>query len=87
MEQDTSNYMKLIIENMAKLKDREQVVNGLLHGIRGLAKHHNLRVMNSLLNEKVPHTPEVVRAFQVLSTDKNLTTNLFDHIIDIMNNS
>lgn len=87
LEQETSKYVKVIIDGMEKLSSREQVVNGLLHAVRGLARHHTLRTINSLLDLKVPHTPEVVKAIQVLSTDRRLVVSLFDHLIDIMNNS
>lgn len=51
-----------MVESMATLgaqPQREQVVNGLLHAIRGIARHHSKIVISALLSEKVPHTKYV----------------------------
>ena len=41
---------------MLKHNDREQVVSGILHSIRGLAKFHPNIVIKTLINESTPHS-------------------------------
>jgi len=87
LENETVKFVKKIIEIMAQLKDREQIVTGLLHAIRGFARNFPLPVINALIAMPVPHSTEVIKAFQILATDPKLVYILMDHLLDIINNS
>jgi hypothetical protein len=87
LEKETPSLVKSIIECMAAQEKRTQIVNGLQHAVRGLSRHFPLPSMNALISHKVPHSQQVIRSIQVLSTDKNLTTQFFDFLIDVINNS
>jgi hypothetical protein len=56
MEEKTTTYIKTLINLLLKHQDREQVVSGILHSIRGLAKFHTNIVFKTLINENVPHS-------------------------------
>ncbi len=87
LENETVKLVKKIVDIMAQLKEREQIVTGLLHAIRGFARNFPLPVMNALIAMPVPHSNEVVKSFQILATDSKLVYILMDHLLDIVNNS
>jgi hypothetical protein len=87
LENETTKLVKRIIEIMALLKDREQIVTGLLHAIRGIARNFTLPVINTLIGMPVPHSLEVVKSFQIIAADSKLVYILIDYLLDIVNNS
>jgi hypothetical protein len=56
LEEKTTTYIKTMINLLGKYGDREQVVSGILHSIRGLAKFHLNIVIKTLINESTPHS-------------------------------
>ena len=56
LENRTSVYIESLVKNMSELKEREQVFAGLLHATRGIARHHPVHVINTLLSIDVPHS-------------------------------
>lgn len=65
----------------------EQTMNGTLHAIRSLAVHHLIPVTNELLLAPQPHSPELIKAFQVLAKDENLVLDFLEHLLDVINNT
>jgi len=64
----------------------EQTLNGTLHAIRSLAIHHQLPVIDRLLQTAVPHSSFVVKSLQTLARDENMSMTLIHRLIDIINN-
>jgi len=64
----------------------EQTMNGTLHALRSLATHHEIPVVNRLIEMPVPHTPNVVKAFQAIAKDENLAMPMINHLFQIINN-
>jgi len=46
----------------------DQTMNGTLHSLRSLASHHELPVIDRLLQASIPHTHFVVKALQAIAT-------------------
>eukprot|EP00008_Paramoeba_atlantica_P015039 CAMPEP_0201485534 /NCGR_PEP_ID=MMETSP0151_2-20130828/9620_1 /ASSEMBLY_ACC=CAM_ASM_000257 /TAXON_ID=200890 /ORGANISM="Paramoeba atlantica, Strain 621/1 / CCAP 1560/9" /LENGTH=1664 /DNA_ID=CAMNT_0047869703 /DNA_START=126 /DNA_END=5120 /DNA_ORIENTATION=+ len=65
----------------------EKTINGTLHSIRTLSRHHPLPVINALINSPLPHSPHVVTSLQAIAKDSELLEILLDHLLDILNNS
>ncbi len=65
----------------------EKTINGTLHSIRTLARHHPLPVIDALVNMPLPHSSHVVTSIQAISKDPELLEILLDHILDVLNNS
>jgi len=89
MEHDAANYVKKMLKLIPQFttQQREQIVSGLLHAIRGFTRHFPLLVMNTLLQQPVPHSNEVIKSFQIISTDPQLSQQLLDHLLDLINNA
>lgn len=87
LEHETTKFVKRVIEIMFQLKDRDQIVTGLLHAVRGFARNFSLPVINTLISMPVPHSTEVVKSFQIIAADPKLVYVLIDYLIDIINNS
>nr|CAG4715342.1 unnamed protein product [Naegleria fowleri] len=89
LEHEAVNYVKKMIKLIPQFisGQREQIVSGLLHGVRGFTRHFPLLVMNTLIAYPVPHTIEVTKCFQIISTDPMLNQQLLDHLLDIINNA
>lgn len=64
----------------------DATMNGTLHALKNLALHHPLPVFDNLLTAPLPHSPQVIKAFQVLAKDRTLVMPLINHLTDIINN-
>ena len=65
----------------------EKTINGTLHSIRTLSKHHPLPVINALVGSPLPHSKYVVTSLHAISKDEELLEILLDHLLDTLNNS
>ena len=65
----------------------EKTINGTLHSIRTLSRHHPLPVINALIETPLPHSPHVITSLQAISKDAELLEILLDHAFDTLNNS
>mmetsp|Transcript_2945 Transcript_2945/g.4295 ORF Transcript_2945/g.4295 Transcript_2945/m.4295 type:complete len:1686 (-) Transcript_2945:16-5073(-) len=79
-------YIRKLIVLQESLASRERVCNGLAIGIRNLATHHHITVIETLLDHSTPHNESVKRTLAVLGRDLVITNQLFDYIIDMLNN-
>ena len=79
-----------LISGMLKAMEKishEKTINGTLHSIRTLSKHHPLPVINALVGSPLPHSSYVVTSLQAISKDEELLEILLDHLLDTLNNS
>eukprot|EP00005_Dracoamoeba_jomungandri_P008470 CAMPEP_0174265646 /NCGR_PEP_ID=MMETSP0439-20130205/27313_1 /TAXON_ID=0 /ORGANISM="Stereomyxa ramosa, Strain Chinc5" /LENGTH=1648 /DNA_ID=CAMNT_0015352207 /DNA_START=52 /DNA_END=4994 /DNA_ORIENTATION=- len=86
LEERVPEILTGLLEEMDKIT-HEQTLNATLHAVRNLAHHHPLPVVNHLLGQKVPHSANVVKSFQVIAKDKDLVLGLVNHLIQILNYS
>eukprot|EP01113_Clastostelium_recurvatum_P024391 TRINITY_DN2913_c0_g1_i2.p1 TRINITY_DN2913_c0_g1~~TRINITY_DN2913_c0_g1_i2.p1 ORF type:complete len:827 (-),score=264.21 TRINITY_DN2913_c0_g1_i2:42-2447(-) len=74
-----------ILEAMEGIQT-DATMNGTLHALRSLATHHLLPVVDQLLETPQPHSPHVIKSFQVIGKDRNLVMGLVNHLTNIINN-
>jgi len=85
LKDKTKEFIQKIIEQIQKIKS-DQTLNATLHAIRNLALHHDLVVVDTLLEYPIPHITEVVKSFQVVAKDDTLVVNMINHFTTILNN-
>ena len=88
-DQFLSQVAELVSGMLAALSKvtHEKTVNGTLHSIRTLSRHHPLPVINALIESPLPHSPHVITSLQAISKDAELLEILLDHAFDTLNNS
>ncbi|XP_060593728.1 maestro heat-like repeat-containing protein family member 1 [Ruditapes philippinarum] len=64
-----------------------QTKTGALRTIRTLSQHHLLLVLKSLLNYPLPYDENVVEIWKILSQDPQITTVMFDHMLELYQKS
>lgn len=84
---DVKHYVLKLLEHMPALLTRENTLQGLLHTVRALARHHTLRVINTLLESPMPHSVSVVKSFQIIASDQTLVKQLMEHLLDLVINA
>ncbi|XP_019641769.1 PREDICTED: maestro heat-like repeat-containing protein family member 1 isoform X1 [Branchiostoma belcheri] len=62
----------------------EQTKKGTLRTVRTMATHHLVGVANALLNKPLPFDENLVECWKILAAEPQLTTNLIDHLLEIM---
>ncbi|CAH1269548.1 MROH1 [Branchiostoma lanceolatum] len=62
----------------------EQTKKGTLRTVRTMATHHLVGVANALLNKPLPFDENLVECWKILAAETQLTTNLMDHLLEIM---
>ena len=75
-----------MIDAMSKVT-HDKTINGTLHSIRTLSRHHPLPVINALIESPLPHSKHVITSLQAISKDAELLEILLDHAFDTLNNS
>ena len=60
LESDVFNFITALVDTLPTLEHRDQTVNGVLHAVRALARHHLIAVTNAMLCFTRPHPPSVM---------------------------
>ena len=64
-----------------------QTITGSLVAMRTLASHHLIYVLSANLEFSVPFNSTVREFWKTLAKDKDLTSDTFDHILNLLNNT
>lgn len=83
---EVHTLVKEIVDNLSVVSFN-QTITGSLVAMRTLATHHLIQVLQAFLDFPVPFKSTVCEFWKTLAKDKDLTSDAFDHLLDLLHRS